>query len=260
MKLSLLPSAFLLSLLLSAFSHASPVTVGFSATFDQHVIGVDEFSTPPWIYEDGFSQVNFNGSFTFDSEIVSLSSNTTSAYATSYTAFGDPTFSFPTAIETALDMPSAITPSLDGSYSGISYRQNLQVASGQSGTGLVQINERKFDVLEYSDGSYDFYSRSIVIEASKFATITTVQEAATPIDLLGFLNYIQAEIDTQRQRKFYVSAGTDFCIDQDNCVLRDAAVYHGTIVLTGITTVPIPATAWLFGSSLIGLLLIRRKS
>lgn len=246
--------------MLSAFSNAAPITVSFSGVFDQRIIDTDPESNPIFIYEDGFSPINFNGSFTFDSGIVSSSRNLSPSYFFTETVFGQPTFSFSEATETALDvLPSSSLP-VDSSLSRMMYaKQSYEIPIGQSTLNRVSIRESKRLEFELDDGSIAVYSRGIDINFEIFSTNTTPLEAATPIDLQGFLNFLQADIDTQKERFFRAGASIALCESPLSCVYDRYDSYVGSIVLTGITTVPIPATAWLFGSALIGLIAVRKK-
>lgn len=261
-KYSIPFTVFIFSTVISSFSSAATVTVEFSGTFDQHIIGEDTDPIRRFIYDDSFAPINFNGAFTFDSGIVSSNGTLIPDFiASSQTVFGEPTFLLPTAIETALNLSPSTTSNLDFSESTTRYSRTRPGArAGLPTSNTVEIREQKFGVLEFSDGSYDLYRKSILIGFSLFSTMTTEQQAGTPIDLLGFLNFIQTDIDTQKQRDLFVSAAASFCVSQGNCVNRETVGYTGTLVMTGMTTVPLPATAWLFGSSLVWLLMARRNA
>jgi hypothetical protein len=144
---------------------------------------------------------------------------------------------------------------------------NYAQTSGYDADGLMTWADSKTWASQLSFGGFDEWRLVEGSATTCTGSCSSVSEVSSLVDR-GYGDFVGV------QSKFWVSAGggipyvfdtaTGWQIAQsisqtNNPVYGAWALADRDIVTLGLTTVPIPAAAWLFGSALLGLGVMKRK-
>lgn len=240
-------------LLVSQSLYAAPVTVDFL------VNATDRYTTSNdnWVRDSNFSGQQFTLSVVFDSDNYNpglfdywdgqgISSYRPDIYPVS---IGDTPFDEElNAVQSTLDYHGNVEGSTSGSsYGEYSYNQTFESGlisqSFYQNSGVVYYDTPRRYIADFDrDISLDFFDHNAdLIEAD-----------IVPLTLEDYLG-----LGYGRTFNFYQSVEEDYNENWTNggqWISVDGGIrYSGSATMTSISTVPVPAAVWLFGSGLIGL-------